>query len=152
MKPIIKFGLVLKKTGELVGFTTSPNEGDDCCGICYELDDTSDRKWLVDSAEHAEYVRKFTTPWYNAGYDTPINEYDKDELEVVKVTQVIEPTKDFRSVPSMEEYLKVMYEKDDPNHYSYIMEEYKKHKDTFANYSFYDLERYFEKVKKDENC
>jgi len=134
-----KYGLRSKKSGKLIGFSTEGNS-EDCEGVSvtYSLLENAVSPWLVDFPEHAEYVRLNSTDWYNADYKTPINPYESDELEVVRVEQIIEPVK--VKIPTAEEYLKLSYlNKDlkyyDPKHYEYCM----KNISRMAIYSFYDL-------------
>lgn len=86
---ITKYGLLLD--GKLLGFSTSENSGDnESVTITYELDHFPNNVWLVDKAEHAEWVRLNNTEWYNAGYETPKNPYIPDKVKVAKVIQEIE--------------------------------------------------------------
>lgn len=138
----IKYGLFHKGKNQLLGFTVQSNaDGDCCCDMAYSLDTDTDNEWLVDDALTAAYVRQYSTEWYNAGYDTPINRFEPEELEVVKVTittEVVDVT-----VPTFEEYLREKYlDKEskyyNPGHVEFIMGELKKG-GQFAPYSVYDL-------------
>lgn len=77
-----KYGLRDKKTGEILSVWVS---GDEDGGTEYHLDSYSNGMWLVDRPEQAEYVRNFSTEWYNAGYDTPRHEFKAEELEVAEI-------------------------------------------------------------------
>ena len=137
-----KYGLRLKKTGKLLGTNISSNEGADFCGdVSVRLDDYSNNTWLVDSAINAEYVRNFSTAWYNADYKNPSHNYEAEELEVVESIIITSIAPVEVKIPTFEEYMKLKYEKSDPNHYIYVMEEYKKsYRKKDFKYSLWDLQ------------
>lgn len=90
----IKYGLKLKNQNNLLGYYTNNNNDGDCCvDESYELHNSSENEWLVDSYETALFVQYHSTPWYNADYDTPMNKYKADELEIVKVVILTNPIK-----------------------------------------------------------
>lgn len=69
-----KFGLSYK--GKLLGFyATSNGEQEFADDITFKLDSNNSQSWLVDTIEQAEKVANTNTEWYNAGYDTPVNDY-----------------------------------------------------------------------------
>jgi hypothetical protein len=89
----IQYGIALKKSGAILTFSVRSNEGGDFCGDTQtELQDPNwgGQQWLVDQLWHAEWVRTHSTPWYNASYDTPTNDFKADDLVVVKVTSIVE--------------------------------------------------------------
>jgi hypothetical protein len=149
----IKYGLRDKKTGKLMGFYTRANP-EDCEGVSvtYNLSKNGETAWLVGTPEHAEYVRLNSTEWYNAGYETPENEYDPNELEVVKVEQTIEVNPVEVKIPTIEEYMKLRYLRKDlkhynPAHYKYCMKalkdsNFKKNSGYSSDikYNLYDLQ------------
>jgi len=139
-KVVEKYGLRLKDTDEVLGYYHESNHGADFAGDtrCH-LSTSEDKMWLVDDKYQAEYVRNFTTPWYNAGYETPMNDFDPDELEVVKVKIVTEVKAEEVSVPTFEQYLELKYKEKEPAHYEYTLKEYKEHPQSFSAYSVYDL-------------
>lgn len=103
-KTIVKYGLGHIESGKMLGVSVSSNEGADFCGSTQTtLYYSSSPDWLVDTPEHAEWVRHNSTEWYNAGYDTPTHSYEPEELVVVKVTQTFERTE--AKVPSNREIL-----------------------------------------------
>jgi hypothetical protein len=135
------YGLLHKKSGHLVGVTTESGDGCDGVSVIHTLDHDSNLKWIVDKIT-ASYVRMFSTEWYNARYDTPINPYEPEELDVVliEVNAIVE---DSVNVPTKEEYLNMRYNTKgrkyyDPCHYQYVMSEIKKYGRSFG-YSLYDL-------------
>jgi len=144
-KMTIKYGLRLKNTGELLGVSASSNEGSDCCvDTAYTLSTGCDNQWLVEDKLQAAYVRMFSTEWYNADYDTPINPYKPEEVEVVKVTMNIkvEPTENIK-LPTFDEYMIERYDTKgnphySPGHYESIKRQ-RDHGAKFAPYSFYDI-------------
>lgn len=138
MTKVIKYGLRRKKNGKILGYRSESNDGRDFCGDkTYSLSLSGENMWLVDTPYQAEYVRVYNTPWFNAGYATPENEYDANDLEVVEVEVVTKVVPVSVKVPTMKEYLKVKYEKEDPAHYRYTLKEVKAHPDFF--YTWYDL-------------
>ena len=142
------YGLRHKRSGELLGVYTTSNAGSDCCGEeSYHLSTcNSNIPWMVKTKLEASYVRMFSTPWYNAGYETPINDFKPEELEVVKI-EIREDVKaekpDF--VPTFAEYMQLVYNTPggkhySPGHYKVVMEECKRRgKD--GSYGVYDLEK-----------
>ena len=100
----LKFGLRVVGEQNLIGFSvTSNNDGHDCGELTYKLDITSNQIWLVDNPRIAEYVRTFSTPWYNSDYKCPVNPYLKLELEVVEYK--IETTPIETSIPSFRDMM-----------------------------------------------
>lgn len=142
----IKYALKHKKTKEIVGYYTSPNNGGDCCDNEYILSLGEDNKWYVDSPEHAEWVKQNSTEWYNAGYDTPNHNFKAADLAVVKVTIEIHEEELDIKLPSFEEYAtykKILYNNE--NDYIYRMEQKKKHPEMM--YSLYDLKEMLKNKK-----
>lgn len=141
----VKYGLRHKETGKILGVSSSSNEGREFCGdVSFRLTLHSDIMWSVDTVLNAEYVRNFSTEWFNADYDTPTNEFDAEELEVVEIA--IETTVDCVEVkiPTFEEYLKIKYGTPgakyyDKDHYEYVLSDVRKHGYDKPSYSLYDL-------------
>ena len=80
------YGILHLPTKKLLGFSTLSNCDADCCvDTQFELNLYSDNVWLVESREKAEKARIKNTPWYNAGYSTPTNEFVPNELKIVEV-------------------------------------------------------------------
>lgn len=140
---IKKFGLRIKKTGKLVRFSTRSNEGKDFCGdTTTELNDYGDQDWLVDKALVAEYVRNFSTEWYNAGYETPLHHYEPEELEVVQVTIITRVCPLHVKIPTAEEYFKLKYgpgaKYENPEHLEMVLRDIRSpYRD--IKYSLYDI-------------
>jgi hypothetical protein len=153
------YGLLHKESGNIVGFDTSSNEGGDfCCSTQYSLNHSSEHPWIVDDELTAAYVRRFSTEWYNAGYETPSHHYDADELQVIKieiktsVTHLIE-----QELPTYKEFIEERYNTPgkkyyDPGHVKYILKEMKQFPIRFedATYSLYDLHDLMEERNKKE--
>lgn len=155
----IQYGLRNKKNNILLKAEPTSNEdGDFCSSIRYELIDWGDHlKWLVESPEHAEFVRQHSVPWYNAGYDTPINNYDAEDLQVVKVITEIEEEELCVNIPTFEEMMRHMYNTEgrkyyEPRHYIYIMNNYERTKGTEEelHYDFYQLSEYLSDLDKEK--
>ena len=82
---IIEYGLRLKKTGELLRLHIEDNgDAEDCGEFTYRLCDYCGNRFSVSKPEIAEYVRQFSTPWYNSSEETPEHSYEPDELENIK--------------------------------------------------------------------
>jgi len=147
-KTVEKYGLRLKETGEVLGFYYESNSGLDFCGeTTCNLSISDDKMWLVDDKYQAEYVRNYSTEWYNAGYETPTNPFESEELEVVKVKVVTDVEPETASVPTMEEYLRLRYAEDNPEHLKYALKEIEEKKYNKFFYSWYDLQGLMEKKK-----
>jgi hypothetical protein len=137
------YGLRDKKTKELVGVSTSSNAGGYCCGeFTYTLCKHADIPWIVEDKLTATYVKYNSTNWYNADYETPVNELDPDTLEVVKIETKATSTEDL-VLPTFEEYMQRKYNTKksksyDPGHYEYIMKEYRA-KPGCYRYTIYDI-------------
>lgn len=130
----IQYALREIKTGKLLGFTASSNEGGDFCGDTeISLESYSNHIWYAESAEQAEYVRQFPTPWYNAGMETPNHSFEPEELDVVKVERVEEITAVSVQIPTVKEWIELRYRKTEPAHADYLQSS------PINSYSFYDL-------------
>ena len=149
----IQYGLRHKIKKTLLKVQATSNESASLCvSVAYELVDWSDNPmWLVESPEHAEFVKQHRTPWYNADYDTPINNYDPDELQVVKVTTEIEEEEVCVNIPTFEQLMRHKYKREsgkhyNPQHYTYVMNEFRKsigtEKEKEFHYDLYDLHEY----------
>ncbi len=129
---VTKYGLM--KDGKLLSFYSNSNQGSDCCNErSYSLTESSNSEdklfdmnnyWLVDDEITAEYVRNHSTEWYNADYETPINQFidEKERIIVMKVEVEmeidIEPVS--ISLPTPKELIKSKYQKSEPKHYKYL--------------------------------
>lgn len=100
----IKYSLMSKASGELVGYTTSSNKGNEyCVDFTYTLQLHEDNTWLVDSPEHALWVLYNPTEWYNADLETPKHDLNPDEFIVVKLESIITITEQPVSIPTKKE-------------------------------------------------
>jgi len=137
-----KFGLRQKSTGELVGYEISSNEGGEFCGENqYLLQVGSKQIWLVDDPENAEFVRLNSTPWFNADYDTPTNDLDPDDLEVVEIDMTVNVQSVEVSIPTPYEFYEERYAKKEPRHWKQLKEEIKKDAGTRheVRYGWHDI-------------
>jgi hypothetical protein len=66
------FGIINDK-GELATYDVESNgDAEDCGALKYSISFNKwDHLWLVDSESTANKAIRISTPWYNAGYDTP---------------------------------------------------------------------------------
>lgn len=135
-----KFGLRQKSTGKIVGYYTSQNSGDGV-ELQHILEPGAEKFWLVDDPEQAEFVRLNSTEWYNAGYDTPTNHIDTDDLEVVEINVEIKTTSVDVSLPTPYEFFETRYAEKDPRHWEYLKGKIKKDEGTryAMKYSWYDV-------------
>lgn len=80
------YGIREKKSGELLSFYSTTFLDEDVPVIAYELDKDSFHNyfWLVTKKEVAEEARKTNVSWFLADYETPMNRYRPDDLEVVE--------------------------------------------------------------------
>lgn len=143
----VRYGLRLKGTKKILGYYIRSNsDADFCVPNSYVLCSSEDNLWLVSSPEQAEYVRNYSTEWYNAGYESPQNPFKPEELEVVKVSIIVSMTAINVSIPTFPEYIEKQYKEKDPNHYEYVMSRYNEALDKSKfRYSLYDLSRLLDK-------
>ncbi len=136
---ITKYGIMFNS--KILGFATSENSGGECVSVSYELDDNSGNMWLVDTPEHAEWVRQNTTPWYNAEYDSPKNSYVGKNTKVIKFETEISNVE--VKIPSFKEVMLFLDKIGNENGHSYFIDN-PKHE---QKYSIYDLYQYLGKYK-----
>lgn len=144
---MVRFGLREKKSGKVLGYSVVANDPDGYCGaVSYTLEAGEDPIWLVDHIEDAEYVRRYSTEWFNAGYESPEHNFKPEDLEVVEVELVVTPAKTEGLFPTMNQYVDVHYAKDPTK--EHMRQQFKK--DGWQP-SVYDIRSYFlelEKTKK----
>jgi len=151
-----KYRLRDKKTKKVLEYSwTSNKEGNFCVPSTCELHKSWDgNKWLIDSPTRAEYIRNFSTEWYNADYDTPNHDLKPEELEVVEVILIekVKPVK-VAPVPTYKEFIKEMYEEENPGHYEYLLNEIRAypHLRNECKYSWWDLIDLLDKRKRNEH-
>ena len=120
-----KFGLRFKSSGKIVTHYKESNGCSDCCGEFQHVLSERDTEeiWSVDTPENAEWVRLNSTQWYNAEYDTPTNDLDPEDLEVVKINIIIStsilPVQN--NLPTQEEFYTLKYKEREPEHYEHMM-------------------------------
>jgi hypothetical protein len=136
------YGLLHKKSNTLLGFTTEEDNSGESVGTIYTLGYGDDQLWIVKDKLNASYVRLYSTEWYNAGYDHPINPYEPEELEVVKIELQIDIEEPY-PIPTFEEYMNLRYNTPgkrsyDPEHCKYVLEQQKLY-GRYDIYSLYDL-------------
>lgn len=133
-----KFGLRHKKSGKIVTYYIVPNNGDDC----YVLDISSEKLWFVDTKENAEWVRQYSTEWYNACHDTPNHSFKPEELEVVEINIIIKAEKVDVTIPTPLEFFEKKY-KTNPSHLEYLKKLIKEEDSTLSQYyNLYELKEY----------
>lgn len=118
-KTRVVYRLRCKSNGQYLGVsvTANPSTADFCGDTTVTLVDYGKHyvPWEMESAEQAEYVRQFSTPWYNSSMDTPKHHYTADELEVVRVEMAITECPVTITVPTPREFIErkmALYPKD----------------------------------------
>jgi hypothetical protein len=148
-----RYALLHVKSGELVGFSARGNgDAEDCCDVSYELETRCDNVWLAENAVHAEWVRRNSTEWFCAGYDTPTNRFKPDDLRVVLFEAVVTATcgeADALRLPTFDEWADVMYA-GEPRPRDMMKAKNAKNPGTYR-YSLYDLRAYYHKLGLDRD-
>lgn len=78
------YALRHKKTGNLMGFYSTPLYGGECADVEFSLTESIDNVWVVQKKEVAEKVANDPGEWYNAWFTSPLNRF-VGELEVVEI-------------------------------------------------------------------
>jgi|WetSurMetagenome_2_1015567.scaffolds.fasta_scaffold26404_9 hypothetical protein len=141
---ILKSGYGLKhiKNNVILGVSVRETDAECSVGETYTLSTYSEPMWIVKDKLTASYVRKFSTPWYNADYETPINPFKPEELTVVKI-EIKATLEDPDYVPTFEEYMNLRYNTPgvryyDPEHVKCVLDQCKQFNRP-GSYSIYDL-------------
>jgi len=133
------------KSGRLLSMSISSNSGSDFCGeVTVSLnksytDEFDPDIWYIDDIYNAEYVRQFSTEWYNAGERTPKHDFEPEELEVVEIKREIRTTTKNVKVPTFMEYMELQYAKSEPGHLKHIKKEVEDYPHQSWKYGLYDL-------------
>ena len=79
------FALRKKGTDKLMGFSSTNNDDSNFCSeVSYYISTYNQNVWVVYDRSIAEKAAITNTPWYNADYETPQNEF-VGQLEVVEL-------------------------------------------------------------------
>ena len=145
MATVTKYGLRHKKSNIILGVSLQSNDGQSfCVSTTTTLNDYSEDMWLVDTPINAEYVRQFSTEWYNACHETPSHSFKPEELEIIKIEITTIEEKIEVKIPTFEKFLEIKYKDKEPQHYEYIMSQLNSNDKTGPSidrkYSLYDLE------------
>jgi hypothetical protein len=124
------YGLRDKKSGELLSVSTQHTDADCSVDEIHTLSIFEDVPWIVEDKLTASYVRLMSEPWWSADYETPINPYKAEDLEVVKIEFNIDPVNPDH-IPTYDEFLKMRFltkgkSSYNPDHYKVIMDEHKR--------------------------
>jgi len=140
-----KFGLRHKKSGKIITYRTESNSGE---GVSEQhiLDDYSEELWFVDTAENAEWVRLNSTPWYNAGHDTPTHYYQTDELEVINIDVIVKTEPVDVKIPTPYEFFEAKYAKKNPKHWERLKKTFEDPNAKDFDYGLYDLQEFLRKT------
>jgi hypothetical protein len=146
------YALRHKETGRLLRMNKSSNGDAEFCNdqtvrldhwMCddgfFDMD-----TWYIDEIYNAEYVRQYSTEWYNSGERCPEHDYEPDDLEIVEIKREIRTAVKHVKIPTFPEYMTIKYKDKEKGHYEYIMDEYEKdQKRKYSHqkwtYSLYDL-------------
>jgi len=142
----VVYALRHKKCGKLLRMYETSNEGRDFCNsttvelehYCNDEAEWHPDTWYVDSALNAEYVRQFSTEWYNSCQRTPKHYFKTEDLEVVEVNRVITTNPIEVKIPTLLEYTEAEYAEKDPGHYELVKREIEEGTN-YAPYSLYEL-------------
>jgi len=133
------------KSRRLLSMSISSNAGSDFCGeTTVSLHESYTNEfdqdiWYVDDIYNAEYVRQFSTEWFNAGERTPKHDFEPEELEVVEVIREIRTMTKNVKVPTFMEYMELQYAESEPQHFEYIKKETEDNPHSSWQYGLYDL-------------
>jgi hypothetical protein len=136
------YGLLHKKENVILGFSTEESHSCDSVGVIYTLSSCDEPLWIVKDKLNASYVRLYSTEWYNAGYEHPVNPYEPEELEVVKIELNVTVEEPY-PIPTFEEYMNLRYNTPggksyDPQHCKFVLDQQKQY-GRYCIYSLYDL-------------
>jgi hypothetical protein len=83
---ITKYALYDKVKKSYIEFMATANEDAyESVGVSFSLWNGEDQIWLANTYERADYVRKHSTEWYNADYNTPEHKLNANDIEIRKV-------------------------------------------------------------------
>lgn len=82
---IKKYAIKHPKYGLLGFYTTSNSDGEFCVDVEYNLSSHEENIWMVDKYETALDVVTREGDWFNADYNSPLNGFVDDDLEVVEL-------------------------------------------------------------------
>lgn len=140
---MLKYGLRHKASGLLLIAEVRSNGEHEFCGSTETTlthGGDGEPAWMVPTPEHAEYVRQFSTEWYNSGYDTPGHPYEPEELEVVEIEVITRADPVNVVIPTPEEYFREKMKTDRGHEYNLKMYlEMKPRERRKFHYSLYDL-------------
>lgn len=78
------FAIKYKPEGRLLGFSNSQPDVFE-----FELSEfATDNVWVTNSRKIAEQAVNEHPKWYNAGFETPINPFNSEDLEVVELKEI----------------------------------------------------------------
>jgi len=142
-KKTVKYGLREKKTGIILSEyittnITSDYWGDRTVKLVAEKKDNEIDCWLVDEVFNAEYVRNFSTEWYNSDHEHPLHYFKPKDLEIIKITIDIEIERVKTSVPTLEEYITLSYQDKETKHMKMFLDNIEKGI-KYSPYSFNEL-------------
>jgi hypothetical protein len=145
------YGLRHIESGNLLRVEIQSNDGRNFCGDSRAELDHNDwnehHLYTTDEMYKAEYVRNFSTPWYNSSEETPQHDYEPEELQVVEIHRIITITPKKVKIPTWVEYAKIKYKEKDPEHFKHLMEDYQTQKYQSFDYGLYGLQELIQDKK-----
>lgn len=118
----IVYRLREKKTGEFLYIDTVAYGNEEESGIEHSLSTCGKFLYETDSIEKAEWVKHNTSPYYNAGIETPMHSYKSEELEIVKCEITVVETVVETEIPTQLQLLIKLAQKNE--YYAVIIHQY----------------------------
>jgi hypothetical protein len=132
------YGLYHKNEKCILGYYKIPSESykDIVYKLCFtEKDDNSEEDkdsiydknydtpfWLHSNPKFVEWVRCNRQSTYNSCFDSPVNPFVKEDLQVIKVVKIFRITPEEIQIPNVYEYYKNKYEGKDNKQWEYTKE------------------------------
>lgn len=85
----VKFGLRVKGTDELLKYTMFTIKGSEEEKDVYELSENGENEWLLEDVNAVRMALKEEVKWFQTSFEIPLIKQNKEELEVVQVTQIM---------------------------------------------------------------
>lgn len=134
----IKYGLYHIKKEQLLTYIKSSNDGQEFCNdYTLSLSIYGDEPWLVDRKEYAEWTRVFNQRWFNSSMDSPMCDFDPEELKVVEIRIQTEYKFIDVNIPTKYEFYEDRF-KSNPREWKRVKEDMYK----MAPYNIFELDEY----------
>jgi len=147
-----KYGLRHIIHKELIGYSTHKSGGDgveEIHALVISSVWNSKDIWYVDDPRYAEWVRLHSTEWYNANHDTPMNPFDSEDLEVVKINLSITAKPVSVKIPTAYQVYKSKYAKTDKRHWESLQKNLQAGR---TSLDLYELIKYYKNQEKQKRA